>query len=86
MVVVVVLGRVVVDVLVDVDVELVEGLVVDGLVEVVGAAGLVVVVVAGAVAPSPAAHAVRHTAPAVTAASTSDPRPMPRHRHVPCRT
>ena len=80
-VVVVETGRVVVVIDVEVEVELV---VVDGLVDVVGAAGIVlVVVVVGAVPPRPgAAHAARQRAPVVTDASNSDPRPMSPYRQV----
>jgi len=81
-VVVVETGRVVV--VIDVEVELVVGIVVDGLVDVVGAADLVVlVVVVGGVPPRPgAAHAVRQKAPAATDATNTDPRPMTRYRQV----
>jgi hypothetical protein len=75
-------GRVVV--VIDVEVELVAVLVVDGLVDVVGAAGAVVLVVVVGDAPSRpgAPHAVRQSSPVVTDASNSDPRPIDPHRQV----
>jgi len=80
-VVVVVAGWVVV--VIDDDVVL-DVLVVDELDDVVGPAGLVVlVVVVGPAAPgSGAAHAPRQRTAVVTDASTSDPRPMGPHRQV----
>lgn len=72
-------GRVVV--VIDVGVELLGVIVVDGLVDVVGAARLVVLVVVAGVASIPDdPHAIRQTAPAMTLASSSGPLRMTRYR------